>query len=203
MSLTPTAALLVSALVLAAPAQAAQDGADVFSGFARVGDAPVAIEADSLQVDRPAGQAVFAGNVQITQGALRLEAARATVFYAAAPPPDISAADSAPRGKITRLRAARNVRITGENNQRAQGDWAEYDVARRQITMGGSIILRQGRHVLTGERLVIDLVSGQSRLSAPAPAPASGSDRPPPRVRGLFGSGSGPPEPPPERPPEQ
>ena len=52
-----------------------------------------------------------------------------------------------------------------------------YDAAAETITMTGDVVAAQGQNVLRGERLVINVVTGQARMETPA---ASG------RVRGVF-----------------
>ncbi len=46
----------------------------------------------------------------------------------------------------------------------ATGDWADYDVARGLVTMGGGVTLTQGGNAIRGERLSVDLNAGTGRI---------------------------------------
>ncbi|MCE7998344.1 MAG: lipopolysaccharide transport periplasmic protein LptA [Rhodobiaceae bacterium] len=154
-------------------------------GFKTDPDAPIEIEADTLEVEQNAQTATFIGNVVAVQGTIRLRADRLIVTYA-------QKADGAPAGsdgtggtEITRIDAKSNVHVMSEDDQSASGDWALYMVANETITMGDTVVLRQGENVIRGQRLNIDLNSGQARVEGGVTATDTengGSGR----VRGLF-----------------
>ena len=48
------------------------------------------------------------------------------------------------------------------------------------VTVGGNVVLTQGQNVLKGDRLVIDLKTGESRFENPGNTPTGG------RIRALF-----------------
>ena len=54
-------------------------------------------------------------------------------------------------------------------------------MGKQTITMTGSVVLSQGSNVITGDRLVIDLVSGKARVEQDAGKP----------IRGVFTPGAG------------
>jgi len=74
-----------------------------------------------------------------------------------------------------------------EDDQSADGQWAIYEVAASEITMGDAVVLRQGDNVVRGNRLKIDLNTGQARVESAATSGTgtveNGSNG---RVRGLF-----------------
>jgi lipopolysaccharide export system protein LptA len=72
-----------------------------------------------------------------------------------------------------------------KDDQSADGDWARYVVADRTIVMGDSVLLRQGKNVIRGTKLFIDLNSGRSRVTGGAVADGEkpGSNG---RVKALF-----------------
>ena len=78
----PLAAPLALALALACPAAAQQTA---FGGIRADTKAPVEVTADALGVSQKDGQAVFTGNVVISQGAMRLGAEKVMRVL---PPPD-------------------------------------------------------------------------------------------------------------------
>jgi len=170
----------------AAPAPAKSSTEILGSGFARDSDQPVNITADTLDVAQDAKTATFTGNVEIIQGELRLKAATVIVHYrskdeeatpaAKQPPPKTDGAGSN-ASEISRLEAKTNVFLSSPT-QTAQGDWADYDVIKGEVTMGGQVILTKGKNVLKGTALALDLNTGRSRLTA---EPGQGG-----RVQGLF-----------------
>lgn len=174
-------------LLLPIGAQAEDDDSPV--GFKTDPDAPIEIEADTLEVEQNAQTATFIGNVVAVQGTIRLRADRLIVTYAQkaddAPSSDDETEDGTGGTEITRIDAKSNVHVMSEDDQSASGDWALYMVADENITMGDTVVLRQGENVIRGQRLNIDLNSGQARVEGGVTAtdtenPSSG------RVRGLF-----------------
>jgi lipopolysaccharide export system protein LptA len=160
-----TAAALVGWQRLDAQAIAAHDS-----------NAPVNYAADRIELQDKAQRVVLSGNVDITQGDLRMRSARSTVAYTN----DGSL-------KIQRLDATGGVTVT-RGNESAKGDVAVYDFNRRIITMAGNVALRRGTDTLNGGRLVMDLNSGVSSVDGRAggSSPALGGGTSGGRVSGSF-----------------
>ena len=135
---------------------------------------PIEITADSLEVKQKERLAVFRGNVDAVQGRMRLTASEIRVRYRPG-----SGGESA--GAISRIDATGGVRFATPS-ETAEGDAGVYDVDARHITLTGSVVLTRGDNVIRGERLTLDLATGESRIESSQ------------RVRGLFqpksGSGS-------------
>jgi len=146
-----------------------QAGAQAIAGHNS--DAPVNYAADRIELQDKQKRVVLSGNVNITQGDLRLNAARTTVNYT-----DVGSL------KIQRLDAVGGVRVT-RGNESARGDVAVYDFNRRIITMAGNVALDRGSDNLRGGRLVINLATGISSVDGSA---AGGSS-----ALGTSGSGGG------------
>lgn len=140
-------------------------------------DAPVNYAADRIELQDKQNRVVLSGNVDISQGNLRLRAARTTVAYT-----------DAGELKIQRIDATGGVTVT-RGGESARGDVAIYDFNARIITMVGNVALRRGSDTLNGGRLVIDLKSGISSVdgraggSSSAVGTSSGSGG---RVSGSF-----------------
>lgn len=143
-------------------------------GFSTDPDKPIEIEADTLEVAQDKQTATFIGNVKATQGALILHAEKLQVSYA-------ETADG--NTELTRIDATGAVHISSANNQSADGDWAIYQVKDETITMGDTVILRQGPNIIRGTRLLINLRTGRAKVDASSAGGATGGDG---RVRGLF-----------------
>ena len=141
-------ATALAALVLAA-GPALPQGANVdFGSGARDPDAPVEVTADRLDVDQTAGTAIFAGNVVVVQGDLRLTADRVRVEYD----------DGEPR-EIARIFAFDNVTLISPT-EAAEGQEAVYEVSTQTVVMTGDVVLTQDLSAVSGDRLVIDLETG-------------------------------------------
>lgn len=148
-----------------ATAQAAATAIDV--------RAPIEIVADALEVQQDRRTATFAGNVNATQGPMILRADTLKVAYAA----------GGGANAITHLDATGKVFLSTPQ-ETAQGAAANYDVGTGIITLTGSVILTRGENVIRGEKLVLNLASGASRMEGGA-----GADG---RVRALVEPGGAP-----------
>ncbi len=146
--------------------------AEVIPGFGSSGNAPIRINAEELSVDRKAGHAIFSGQVEAVQSGQKLQARHMNVIY----DPD--------KNDIRFLYASGDVRFTGRRQSgaatpRAQSELAEYNIATRKLILSGKVVLKRGAHIIKGQSLVIDLVTGQSIMD-------STQKGLPGRVRGLF-----------------
>jgi lipopolysaccharide export system protein LptA len=117
-------------------------------GVAHDTNSPVNYAADRIELQDRQNRVILAGNVDITQGGMRMRAARTTVAYT-----------NEGSLKIQRIDATGGVFVT-RNNESAKGDVAIYDFNRRVITMVGNVGLKRGSDTLNGGRLVMDLNSG-------------------------------------------
>jgi lipopolysaccharide export system protein LptA len=131
-----------------------QAGAQAIAGHNS--NAPVNYAADRIELQDRQNRVVLSGNVDITQGGLRLQAARTQVNYT-----------DAGSLKIQRIIATGGVTVN-RGNERAAGEVAVYDFNRRVITLAGNVRLNRGGDTLNGGRLVIDLRSGISSVDGRA-----------------------------------
>jgi lipopolysaccharide export system protein LptA len=151
-------AAMAAAIAMAAASAAAQQSGSPFGGFRHDSAAPIEITADSLEVRQAEGVAIFEGQVVAGQGTLRLTSQRLLVRY-------VEGGEGAAEGSgdIDSLRAEGDVFLTS-GAETATGQWADYDVARGFVTMGGGVILTQGDNAIRGERLSVDLNAGTGRI---------------------------------------
>lgn len=138
----PLPLFLATVLAAAAPGVQAQG----LAGFNS--NAPVDYEADSIVLQDKQNRVVLSGNVAITQGDMKLRAARTNVAYL-----------NQGGVKIQRIDATGGVTVT-RGGETASGDVGVYDFNRRLITLAGRVALRRGTDTLNGARLVIDLNTG-------------------------------------------
>jgi lipopolysaccharide export system protein LptA len=176
----------------AAGAQNAVTGVpNAMQGFSQNRDQPIQIDAATLEMRDKKKEATFSGNVKVVQGDTTMTSKTLVVFYestpAAAPPANAKAtAKSAPMqsttagpggsSSIKRLEARGNVVVT-QKDQVVTGETAVFDTKANLITMLGGVVLTQAKNVLRGDRLLVDMTTGVSRVESD-----SG------RVQGLFQS---------------
>lgn len=143
-------------------------------------NAPVDIEADQLAVNETSKTAEFHGDVRASQGGFTIRTMKLIAHYSGnsglLDPVDPAAqADSEPSGaQLTRISARGKVLVTSSGGQSATGDWAEFDVARNTVTVGGDVILTQGKNIIRGTRLKIDMTNGNSVIETAPEAAGAG-----------------------------
>jgi LPS export ABC transporter protein LptC/lipopolysaccharide transport protein LptA len=158
------------------------------SSFRTDPNAPIAVAAERLDVDDKAGQAVFRGDVVARQGDVDIRSAELHARYsgsaglATSPLDGENGADrkpDAPAAQLTHIQAKGSVVVTSKGGQKATGDWADFETAANTVTLGGDVVLTQGRNVVRGTRLVIDLTSGEAVLKSDnAAAPEVAAEKP-------------------------
>ena len=144
-------------------------------GLAHDSSLPIEITADNLEVHRDRRVAIFRGRVQAVQGEMRLQADEVVVHYR-----EGTEGERAEAGSISRIDADGRV-FFSTSEETAEGKHGVYDVDHSTITLTGSVVLARGDSVIRGERLVLNLATGQSRMEA-AP-PGSGTR---PRVKSIL-----------------
>jgi lipopolysaccharide export system protein LptA len=183
------AALLVVTGAVDAPAQKNQNQApqnqgppNALQGFSQNRDQPVKIQADKLEVRDKDKVATFTGNVHVTQGDTEMRSKVLVVFYEDNGKPTTAAAKVAQSGsgdqqQIRRIEATGGVKVT-QKDQNAEGDKGTFDMQANTVTLTGNVIVTKGKDVVRGQRLVVDLNTGVSRVES-----AGGG-----QVESLFGS---------------
>jgi len=56
-----------------------------------------------------------------------------------------------------------------QKDQTATGESALFDVKSNTVTLKGNVVVTQGQNVMRGDRLVVDLASGVSRVDGTGP----------------------------------
>ena len=160
--------LLLAAIVALAGGKARAEPLSALKGHDS--NAPVDVSADRIEVQDRADRAVFAGNVQVKQQELTLQAARLTVAY------------TNDKGiQIQRLDASGGV-VVRSPSETARGAFGVYDLERKLITLIGGVQLSRAESQINGSRLVIDLTSGRAVVDGGAPGVGGSGGR----VTGHF-----------------
>ncbi len=130
--------------------------------------APIDIDATRLDVDDRSKQAVFKGDVRVVQGDFLVRTSELRTFYAgsAGLAEQPATAEQKQAAQVNRIEARGKVIVTSKNGQNATGDWANYDVKANQVVLGGDVVLTQGKNVVRGTKLTIDMVTGESVMDS-------------------------------------
>jgi lipopolysaccharide export system protein LptA len=138
-------------------------------------------------------EATFSGNVKVVQGDTTLTSETLVVFYESTPAPDSAPASATPAAaapaanskaaaksaptmqsettgpggssSIKRLEARGSVVVT-QKDQVVTGETAIFDTKTNLITMLGGVVLTQCKNVLRGDRLLVDMTTGVSRVES-------------------------------------
>jgi len=165
-------------------------------------DAPVQIEAATLEVHDKSKTATFSGNVQVVQGDTTMRCRSLVVFYGQ----EVGIGEvggepstgTAPKSQLGGTKGAQNIRrieargsvTVLTKDQSASGDLGIYDLKTKTITLSGNVVVSQGQNVIHGERVVVDTETGNARVesgSSGAGASAGSGGR----VRALIQPGKG------------
>ncbi|MBI3701342.1 MAG: LPS ABC transporter substrate-binding protein LptA [Afipia sp.] len=153
-------------------------------GFSQNRDKPIQIDAASLEMRDKDKAATFSGNVKVVQGDTTMRCKTLVVYYDnndASGKPAMKAATPGPGGssQIRRLEAKGGVVVT-QKEQTVTGDRGTFDMRANTVTMEGNVLLTKDKNVLRGDKLIVDMTTGVSRVE-------SGGGR----VQGVFQSTPG------------
>jgi lipopolysaccharide export system protein LptA len=176
------AAALALAMTVCGVAQSApknqapqnQGPPNALQGFSQNRDQPIKIQAASLEVREKDKLATFTGDVHVVNGDTEMRCKSLQVFYdqepgggAAKEPAGglAKAADAGPAGaqQIRRIEAKGSVTVV-QKDQHATGDSAIFNMRENTVTLNGNVIVTRGQDVLRGQRLVVNLTDGVSKM---------------------------------------
>jgi lipopolysaccharide export system protein LptA len=123
------------------------------------------VTAERLSIDQDSGEVIFAGDVLLAQGDLRLSAGEIYMRYV----------DGDAGAGVAEIRATGQV-LLARGDDAAQGNQALYDVPNGMFTFQGDVMITQADAVIQGQALVIDLNTGIGEIQG--------------RVRTVLGTGS-------------
>jgi lipopolysaccharide export system protein LptA len=196
-------ALAILATASAAAAQGPTTPSPLGLGQGVNKDAPVQIEAGTLEVHDKTKTATFSGNVQVVQGDTTMKCHSLVVFYGqevglGGSDSEVAATTPAksnlgmPKGaqNIRRIEAHGAVTVLTKD-QSASGDLGIYDLKTKTITLSGNVVVSQGQNVIHGERVVVDTETGNARVESGSSSPTGTSAAGAGRVRALIQPGKG------------
>lgn len=118
-------------------------------------DAPIEITANQLTVDRETGNAIFAGDVYAVRGVLTLNADELQVIYDEETDEDDGIREIIATGNV--------ILVNGPDV--AEAERAVYVPSDDTVTMTGNVLLTQERTVISGNLLLVNLVTGQGQMT--------------------------------------
>jgi lipopolysaccharide export system protein LptA len=162
-------AIVMAATVLAGVGALAQQGPpNALQGFSTNRDKPVKIQAASLEVRDKEKVATFSGDVHVVQGDTDMRCKTLVVYYednSKDSKESVKAAQPGPAGssQIRRMEARGSVVVT-QKDQVATGDRGDFDMRTNTVVLSGKVVVTKGQDMLRGERLVVNLTDGVSRM---------------------------------------
>lgn len=134
-------------------------------------DAPIDIDAETLDVLDRSKTATFHGAVRAVQGDFTIKTPELVASYSgeAGFATQSRAAGTPQAGaQLTRVRANQHVEVTG-SDQTAIGDWADFDIKGNTVTIGvstagGHVLLKKGNSISYAPKAIIDLTTGLTFL---------------------------------------
>lgn len=191
-------AAIAAVLALAGVDAGAQGGpSNALQGFSKNRNEPIKIQAATLEVRDKDKVATFSGDVYVVQGDTDLRCKVLVVFYEDEPgKPGMPAAQPGPGGQqqIRRMEAKGGVVVHQKDaSQTATGDNGEFEMRANTVTLTGNVVVTKGQDVMRGQKLVVDLTTGVSRMDGgrveglfnqtPRPEREGPGSSPPPRPR--------------------
>jgi lipopolysaccharide export system protein LptA len=149
-----------------ATAQKNQGPPNALQGFSQNHDEPVKIRATALEIREKDNMATFTGDVYVLQGDTEMRCNVLVVSYEKETGTrTANVAEPGPGGdrQIHRIEAKGNV-VVVQKDQNASGDAATFNMRENTVALVGNVIVTRGTNVLRGQRLVVDLTSGVSKM---------------------------------------
>lgn len=162
--MTATAALFCFGASKAS-AQRTQGPPNALQGFSQNRDQPLKIQAPTFEVRDKDQIATFSGGVHVVQGDTEMRSRSLVVYYDADAKGGLKAAEPGPSGQqqIRRIEAKGGVVVT-QKEQNATGDTGVFDMRSNTVTLVGNVVVTKGQNVLRGQRLIVDLTNGVTKM---------------------------------------
>ncbi len=139
---------------------------NALQGFSQNRNEPVKIRAVSLEVREKDKMATFTGDVYVLQGDTEMRCKVLVVSYDSETDTRMAnAAAAGPGGdRQIRLIEAKGDVVVVQKDQNATGDAATFNMRENTVTLIGNVVVTRGTNVLRGQRLMVDLTSGVSKM---------------------------------------
>ena len=115
---------------------------------------PIEILADSMEWNKQLGQAIATGNAKAIQGQTTIRANKI-----------IAVLSKDNKQQIKELQAVGKV-VFLKDKQLATGDKATYYINQDKVMITGNVELKRDGNIIKGEKLIIDFLTGLSKMEA-------------------------------------
>jgi lipopolysaccharide export system protein LptA len=131
-------------------------------------NAPINISSDSFQADLNSKLGTWSGNVVVTQADTKIRAntVRMTTVD----------------GKADKVTASGNVVVDSPKSGIVTGENAVYSVVPRTVVMTGNVVLKNGKNVMRGAQLTVNLATGLASVGGGVKTQTQGNTR----VQAVF-----------------
>jgi lipopolysaccharide export system protein LptA len=146
-------------------------------------DAPISVDADSLEIMQNQNKAVFSGNVIATQQDMVLKSDKMIIYYQQQAKG--AEQEKSPLGALERIEVLGNVKMNTPTES-ASSERGLYDAMREKIFLYGNVVLRKDGNVLNGSALQYDMKTGSSIVNGGVDGSMGASGAKSGRVRGIF-----------------
>jgi lipopolysaccharide export system protein LptA len=166
--LAAIAGLSLAAALVAGRCEAQSGPPNALQGFSQNRNLPVKIQAATLEVRNTDKVATFGGGVHVSQGDTDMCSKTLVVFYETdGGKTGLKAAQPGPGGQqqIRRIEATGGVQVT-QKEQNASGETGIFDMRSNTVTLQGNVVVTRGPNVLRGQRIVVDLTTGVSKIES-------------------------------------
>lgn len=125
-------------------------------------NAPIDIDAETLDVVDKAKTATYRGAVHAVQGGFQIRTPELVATYSGEAGMNVAGSGETkqPPAQLQRVRANQHVEVTSTDNKSATGDWADFDVKANKVVIGGKVALKDGASVVYGQKVIIDMTTG-------------------------------------------
>jgi lipopolysaccharide export system protein LptA len=120
---------------------------------------PVEVSANEMEIIEGGKQATFRGAVDAVRSDGRIKADVMVVDYA-----DVKQPDGTMKSEVSKLDCTGHVTITSDT-QVITGEWAKMDVIANTLVVGGNVKVVQGKTVLKGPKMNVDLNTKKTVMS--------------------------------------
>ena len=119
----------------------------------------VQIEAADMQLLEDEKKSIWTGDVDARRGNVRLKSDKLVVHF-----DDVKQQDGTSKTEATFLNATGRVVIITKD-QKITGKWAKLDVKANLLNVGGNVVVTQGKTIVKGKKLFVNLNTNVSKFS--------------------------------------
>lgn len=122
------------------------------------GSKAIDISSDSMELYKEENRAVFIGKVDALRDGVILRSDKLVADYV-----EVPQSDGGNKTEVRFLNATGNV-VVITDTQHITSEWATMDVQKDTAVMGGNVVVKEGKTIIRGPKLFLDLETGRSDM---------------------------------------